>query len=214
MVTNSHRTCSPLSLGTSSPKVGKLSSLPLHQGWSLQGVSFMQRVPFPTSYGAWAKVLFLMLLWTLHHGQQSTHTFLSPAATSSSHADHSEFSFLQLLAVPFLSFKFSFAFKRISTWARISVAGVFSGYLICYMMELEVPSGDFVVRLGRQELFSRTTGPFEWTWCSLAPYHVGSICSCKEFVWSDLPSTILAYSCGPAHVDDYLFHIVPERPLW
>lgn len=51
-------------------------------------------------------------------------------------------------------------------------------------MELEVPLGVIVmVRLAQQELFSRTTGIFEWISCPLAPCHVGSICSCEEFAW-------------------------------
>ena len=51
-------------------------------------------------------------------------------------------------------------------------------------MELEVPLGVIVmVRLAQQELFSRTTGIFEWTSCPPAPCHVGSICSWEEFAW-------------------------------
>lgn len=76
---------------------------------SSDAATFMQGVPFPSSYEAWAKSYFSHLMWTWTLKSKHPLTYLPDTA-----GWHWPlwFSVLQLLAVPFLSYKFSFAFKR------------------------------------------------------------------------------------------------------
>lgn len=79
----------------------------------------MQGVPFPSSYEAWAIVLFLTLMWALTLKSNRPLTHLLPAIAGS-HTDHSGFQFSSSWQFPFFPANLALHLKECYTLDSIS----------------------------------------------------------------------------------------------